>query len=149
SADYSQVELRVIAAIAEDENMMTAFNNDEDIHSRTAREIFGLNSIEDVTREQRTRAKRVNFGIPYGVSAYGLASRLGISNSEGQELIDQYFERFPGILDYIEETKEFAKENGYVKTLLGRRRYIPRINSRNWNTRSFAERTAVHMSIQG
>jgi DNA polymerase-1 len=149
SADYSQVELRVIAAIAEDENMMEAFKNDEDIHSRTAREIFGLQSMDEVTREHRTKAKRVNFGIPYGVSAYGLASRLGISNSEGKELIDQYFDRFPGILEYIEETKKFAKEHGYVKTLMGRRRYIPRINSRNWNTRSFAERTAVNMPIQG
>jgi DNA polymerase-1 len=149
SADYSQVELRVIAAMAEDENMIEAFRNNEDIHARTAKEIFGLSSLDEVTREQRTKAKRVNFGIPYGVSAYGLASRLGISNSEGKELIDQYFERFPGILDYIEETKQFAKEHGYVKTLMGRRRYIPRINSRNWNTRSFAERTAVNMPIQG
>lgn len=149
SADYSQVELRVIAAMAEDENMMEAFHNDEDIHSRTAKEVFSLDSIEEVDADQRRKAKEVNFGIPYGVSAYGLASRLGINNDEGKEMIDQYFERFPGILEYINETKQFAKENGYVKTLMGRRRYIPQINSRNWNVRSFAERTAINMPIQG
>lgn len=149
SSDYSQVELRVIASISEDENMIQAFNNDEDIHSRTAKEVFGLDSIDEVTPDQRRKAKEVNFGIPYGVSAYGLASRLGISNDEGKEMIDQYFERFPGIQDYIAETKAFAKENSYVKTLLGRRRYIPQINAGNWNVRSFAERTAINMPIQG
>jgi len=149
SADYSQVELRVIASIAEDENMMEAFKNDEDIHSRTAKEIFGLDSIDEVTSDHRRKAKEVNFGIPYGVSAYGLARRLNISNEEGKEMIDQYFERFPGILEYINETKQFAKEYGYVKTLMGRRRYIPEINSGNWNRRSWAERTAINMPIQG
>lgn len=149
SADYSQVELRVIASIAEDENMIQAFKNDEDIHSRTAKEVFDLDSLDDVTSDHRRKAKEVNFGIPYGVSAYGLANRLGISNDEGKQMIDQYFERFPGILRYINETKEFAKEHGYVKTLMGRRRYIPQINSSNWNTRSFAERTAINMPIQG
>ncbi len=149
SADYSQVELRVIAAMAEDKNMIKAFRNDEDIHSRTAKEVFGLDSIDEVTGDHRRKAKEVNFGIPYGVSAYGLANRLGIQNEEGKEMIDQYFERFPGILEYINETKQFAKEYGYVKTLMGRRRYIPQINSRNWNVRSFAERTAINMPIQG
>ncbi len=149
SADYSQVELRVIAAIAEDENMMQAFKNNEDIHSRTAMEVFELEAVEEVTPEHRRKAKEVNFGIPYGVSAYGLSNRLGISNEEGKAMIDQYFERFPGILNYINETKQFAKEHGYVKTLMGRRRYIPQINSSNWNVRSFAERTAINMPIQG
>jgi len=149
SADYSQVELRVIASIARDEAMIEAFNNDEDIHSRTAKEIFGLDSLEDVQPDHRRKAKEVNFGIPYGVSAYGLASRLGIENSEGKEMIDQYFERFPNIAKYIEETKQFAREHEYVKTLLGRRRYIPDINSRNWNVRGFAERVAINMPIQG
>lgn len=149
SADYSQVELRVIAAIAEDQQMIEAFENEEDIHSRTAREIFGLKSLEEVDSNHRRKAKQVNFGIPYGVSAYGLATRLNISNNEGKEMIDQYFERFPGILRYINETKQFAKEHGYVKTLMGRRRYIPEINSGNWNVRSFAERTAINMPIQG
>ena len=149
SADYSQVELRVIASISEDENMIEAFKNGQDIHARTAKEIFGLDSIDDVTPNHRRKAKEVNFGIPYGVSAYGLASRLGISNAEGKEMIDQYFERFPGIKYYIEETVALAKEKGYVSTLLGRRRYIPDINSRNWNVRGFAERTAINMPIQG
>ncbi|MEX2436327.1 MAG: DNA polymerase I [Balneolaceae bacterium] len=149
AADYSQVELRVIASISEDENMMNAFKNGEDIHSRTAKEIFGLDSLEEVTPDHRRKAKEVNFGIPYGVSAYGLASRLGISNQEGKEMIEQYFERFPGINRYIDETVKFAKENGYVATLLGRRRYIPDINSGNWNVRGFAERTAINMPIQG
>ena len=149
AADYSQVELRVIASISEDENMIRAFKNGEDIHARTAMEIFGLDALDDVTPDHRRKAKEVNFGIPYGVSAYGLASRLGISNSEGKEMIEQYFERFPAINKYIEETKEFAKENEYVATLLGRRRYIPDINSRNWNVRGFAERMAINMPIQG
>ncbi|MGD8748704.1 MAG: DNA polymerase I [Balneolaceae bacterium] len=149
SADYSQVELRVIASIAEDDNMMEAFKNDEDIHSRTAKEIFNLDSIDEVTSDQRRKAKEVNFGIPYGVSSYGLARRLNIDNDEGKQMIDQYFERFPGILRYINDTKQFAKEHGYVKTLMGRRRYIPEINSSNWNRRSWAERTAINMPIQG
>ncbi len=149
SADYSQVELRVIASIAEDENMIRAFKEGEDIHSRTAKEIFDLDSIDEVTPDHRRKAKEVNFGIPYGVSAYGLASRLGINNDEGKKMIDQYFNRFPGILRYINETKQYAKEHGYVKTLMGRRRYIPDINSSNWNVRSFAERTAINMPIQG
>jgi len=149
AADYSQVELRVIASISGDENMIEAFKNGEDIHSRTAKEIFNLDSIEDVTPDHRRKAKEVNFGIPYGVSAYGLASRLGISNSEGKKMIDQYFERFPGIQTYIDETIQFAKENEFVSTLMGRRRYIPDINSRNWNVRGFAERMAINMPIQG
>ncbi|MTI87952.1 MAG: DNA polymerase I [Balneolaceae bacterium] len=149
SADYSQVELRVIAHISKDEAMMQAFKDGEDIHSRTAKEIFELDSLDEVTGDHRRKAKEVNFGIPYGVSAYGLASRLGISNTEGKEMIDQYFGRFPKILDYINDTKEFAREHGYVKTLLGRRRYIPDIKSGNWNRRGFAERTAINMPIQG
>ncbi|MEX2600710.1 MAG: DNA polymerase I [Balneolaceae bacterium] len=149
AADYSQVELRVIASISGDENMIQAFREGEDIHSRTAVEIFGLSGPDEVTPDHRRKAKEVNFGIPYGVSAYGLASRLGISNSEGKEMIDQYFERFPGIHAYIEETTEFAREHGYVKTLMGRRRYIPEIRSKNWNVRGFAERTAINMPIQG
>ena len=149
AADYSQVELRVIASISGDENMIEAFKNGEDIHARTAKEIFGLKSIGDVDPNHRRKAKEVNFGIPYGVSAYGLASRLGISNTEGKEMIDQYFERFPGIKHYIDDTVQFAKENGYVATLMGRRRYIPDIHSGNWNVRGFAERTAINMPIQG
>ncbi|CAN5433316.1 DNA polymerase I [soil metagenome] len=149
AADYSQVELRVIASISQDQNMMHAFKNNEDIHARTAKEIFGLDSFEDVTPNHRRKAKEVNFGIPYGVSAYGLANRLGISNTEGKEMIEQYFDRFPGIQNYIDETVRQAKDDGFVTTLMGRRRYIPDINSRNWNVRGFAERTAINMPIQG
>ncbi len=149
SADYSQVELRVIAHIAKDEAMIEAFKNGEDIHARTAKEIFHLDSLDDVTQDHRRKAKEVNFGIPYGLSAYGLATNLGIENSEGKEMIEEYFNRFPNIQEYIDKTTAFAKENGYVKTLLGRRRYIPDINSGNWNARGFAERVAINMPIQG
>ncbi len=149
SADYSQVELRIIAHISKDQAMMQAFKDGEDIHARTAKEIFGLESLDDVTPNHRRKAKEVNFGIPYGLSSYGLAQNLGIDNKEGKEMIDEYFNRFPKILDYINETKLFAKENEYVQTLSGRRRYIPEINSRNWNVRGFAERVAINMPIQG
>ncbi|MBO6524898.1 MAG: DNA polymerase I [Balneolaceae bacterium] len=149
SADYSQVELRVIAHIAKDEAMIEAFKNGEDIHARTAKEIFHLDSLDEVTQDHRRKAKEVNFGIPYGLSAYGLATNLGIENSEGKEMIEEYFNRFPNIQEYIDKTTAFAKENGYVKTLLGRRRYIPDINSGNWNARGFAERVAINMPIQG
>lgn len=149
SADYSQVELRVIAHIAKDKAMIEAFKNGEDIHARTAKEIFHLNSLDEVTQEHRRKAKEVNFGIPYGLSAYGLAQNLGIENSEGKAMIDEYFNRFPNIRNYIKETQAFAKEYGYVKTLLGRRRYIEDINSKNWNKRGFAERVAINMPIQG
>ncbi|HKJ34827.1 MAG TPA: DNA polymerase I [Balneolales bacterium] len=149
SLDYSQVELRIIAAIADDEAMKQAFIDDEDIHSRTAKEIFNLESIDEVTPERRRKAKEVNFGIPYGVSAYGLAQRLGMANHEGKAIIDAYFERFPKIQTYINNTVEEARKNGFVKTLNGRRRYIPEINSPNGNIRGFAERTAINMPIQG
>jgi DNA polymerase-1 len=149
SVDYSQIELRVIASISTDPAMQAAFKSDEDIHSRTAREIFGLDPSAEVDREQRRKAKEVNFGIPYGVSAFGLAQRLGMGNNEAKEIIDAYFNRFPGIKKYIEETIQFAREHGFVKTLSGRRRYIPDINSSNFNIRSFAERTAINMPIQG
>jgi DNA polymerase I len=149
SVDYSQIELRVIASMSGDLAMQEAFKSDEDIHSRTAREIFDLDPTYEVDREQRRKAKEVNFGIPYGVSAFGLAQRLGIGNNEARDIIDAYFNRFPGVKKYIDETKAFAHENGYVKTLSGRRRYIPDIRSSNFNIRSFAERTAINMPIQG
>jgi DNA polymerase-1 len=149
SADYSQVELRVIAHIAKDEAMIEAFKNGEDIHARTAKEIFHLESLEEVTADHRRKAKEVNFGIPYGLSAFGLAQNLGIENNEGKDMIDEYFNRFPNILNYINDTKQFAKDNGYVQTLMGRRRYVPDINSGNWNVRGFAERVAINMPIQG
>lgn len=149
SADYSQIELRVIAAISGDVNMKDAFIRDEDIHAATARAIFNLEISDDVDREARRKAKEVNFGIPYGVSAFGLAGRLGISNSEGKAIIEAYFERFPSIRKYMDDTIVYARDNGYVKTLGGRRRYIKDINASNVNARQFAERTAINTPIQG
>jgi DNA polymerase I len=149
SADYSQIELRVIASIASETAMKAAFVNDEDIHARTAKEIFGLGSIEEVDRDQRRKAKEVNFGIPYGVSAFGLSQRLGVSRDEGKAVIEAYFARFPEIRRYISETVDFARQFGYVKTLSGRRRYIRDISSGNVNVRGFAERTAINTPIQG
>ncbi len=149
AADYSQIELRIIASMSSDEAMIEAFQNDEDIHARTAAEIFDLKSLEEVDREQRRKAKEVNFGIPYGVSAFGLAQRLGVSNKEGAIIIDAYFERFRAIRVFINEIIDFARDKGYVETLSGRRRFIPDIHSRNSNIRGFAERTAVNMPIQG
>lgn len=149
SADYSQVELRIIAHISEDQDMIHAFKSGEDIHARTAKEIFSLDSLDQVTSDHRRKAKEVNFGIPYGLSTFGLAQNLGISNGEAKEMIDAYFGRFPNISEYIDTAKEFVKEHGYVKTLMGRRRYLPDIESGNWNARAFAERAAINMPIQG
>jgi len=149
SADYSQIELRIIASMAEDKAMKEAFERGEDIHSRTAMEIFDLKSMDEVTPDLRRKAKEVNFGIPYGVSAFGLAQRLGIDRKEGKAIIDAYFERFPGIQRYINDITAKAREQGYVTTLAGRRRYIPDIRSSNQNIRGFAERTAINMPIQG
>ena len=149
SADYSQVELRIIAHISEDQDMIQAFKNGEDIHARTAKEIFSLGSLDNVTSDHRRKAKEVNFGIPYGLSAFGLAQNLGISNGEAKEMIEAYFGRFPSISGYIESAKKFVKVHGYVKTLMGRRRYLPDIESGNWNARAYAERAAINMPIQG
>jgi len=149
SADYSQIELRVIADMANDEAMKQAFLDNEDIHSRTAKEIFHLESLDEVTSDHRRKAKEVNFGIPYGVSAYGLASRLGIENSEAKAMIKNYFDRFPGVKTFMGDCVVFAKQNGFAKTLTGRRRPIPDINASNFNIRGFAERTAINSPIQG
>lgn len=148
SADYSQIELRVIAGISEDASMLEAFREGVDIHSATAARIYGL-PTEDITREMRSKAKMVNFGIPYGISAFGLAQRLGVSRTEAAALIDAYFKQFPGILNYIEKTLDFARENGYVETLTGRRRYLSEIHSANATIRASAERNAINMPIQG
>lgn len=149
SADYSQIELRVIAEISKDEAMMDAFVKGEDIHARTAKEIFNLGSLEEVTKDHRRKAKEVNFGIPYGVSAYGLAQRLGLTNEEGKQIIKEYFARFPSVRNYINESVQFARDHGFVKTLTGRRRNIPNIHSKNVNERGFAERTSINSPIQG
>lgn len=148
SGDYSQIELRVLAHISEDPGLIEAFTLNTDIHTRTASEVFGV-SPEDVTPLLRDRAKAVNFGIVYGISDYGLAQGLGISNKEAQDYINAYFDRYPRVKDYIRDTIKKAKQNGYVTTLLNRRRYIPDITSRNYNIRSFAERTAMNTPIQG
>lgn len=148
AADYSQIELRVIAALSEEDNMINAFKNGEDIHASTASRVFGV-PIEEVTREQRSNAKTVNFGIIYGVSAFGLSNQTDLSRSEAKDLIDTYYETYPKLRRYISEQIEFAREHGYVQTVLGRRRYLNDINSRNAVVRGAAERNAVNAPIQG
>lgn len=147
-ADYSQIELRVLAHMSGDPTFIDAFLNEEDIHTRTAAEIFGT-SIDKVTPKQRDDAKAVNFGIVYGISDYGLARNLNISRDEAQGYIDSYFSRYPKVREYMDRTIEMAKQNGYVTTLMGRRRYLPELKSRNYNIRSFGERVAMNMPIQG
>ncbi len=148
SADYSQVELRVVASISGDIEMIKAFKAGLDIHTATAAKVFGV-AIDQVTKEQRYKAKSVNFGLIYGQGAFGLAENLGISRTEAKEIIDNYFIQFPGIKDYMDDTIAFARSNGYVQTLLGRRRYIKDINSANQTVRGFAERNAINAPIQG
>lgn len=148
AADYSQIELRIIASLAKDEHMLHAFNSGFDIHAATAAKIYHL-TMEEVTKDQRRNAKSVNFGIVYGISAFGLSEQLGIPRKEAAALIDEYFAQYPDIQAFIERSKQFAREHGYARTLLGRRRYLPDINSRNASARSFAERNAVNMPIQG
>lgn len=148
SADYSQIELRILAHLSGDSSLVDAFRRESDVHAHTASLIYGAEE-KDVTTEMRNAAKTVNFGIIYGMSAYGLSRDLGIDVSEAAKFIEAYFERYPGIKDYLESRIDFASENGYVTTLLGRRRYIPEIKSENAQVRSFAERTAVNTPIQG
>ena len=148
SADYSQVELRIMAHLSGDEHLVAAFKSDEDIHAATASHIYHL-PIEEVTKDMRRKAKTANFGIIYGISAFGLAERLGISRSEAKQLIDDYFASFPKVKEYIEQCKATARGNGYVETVLHRRRYLPDILSHNANVRGFAERNAVNAPIQG
>ncbi|MBG7610935.1 DNA polymerase I [Polaribacter sp. BAL334] len=148
AADYSQIELRIIAALSEEETMMNAFKNGEDIHSSTAAKVFNVD-INEVTREQRSNAKTVNFGIIYGVSAFGLSNQTNLSRSEAKELIDTYYETYPKLKAYMSSQVDFARENGYVETVLNRRRYLKDINSRNAVVRGAAERNAVNAPIQG
>ncbi|PQJ19977.1 DNA polymerase I [Nonlabens tegetincola] len=148
AADYSQIELRIIAALSEEENMIAAFQNNEDIHASTAARVFNV-PIQDVTREQRSNAKTVNFGIIYGVSAFGLSNQTDLSRSEAKELIDTYYATYPKLKAYMQEQVDFARENGYVETVLGRRRYLKDINSSNAVVRGAAERNAVNAPIQG
>ena len=148
SADYSQIELRIIASLAQEEAMIEAFARGEDIHRSTAARVFGV-PIEEVTREQRSHAKTVNFGIVYGVSAHGLSRQTSLSRAESAAIIDSYYRTYPRLRDYIESLKDFARSHGYVETITGRRRYLPDINSRNANVRAAAERNAVNAPIQG
>jgi DNA polymerase-1 len=148
SADYSQIELRVMAHISGDEELSEAFRNKEDIHTTTAAKVFGV-AHEEVSREMRRKAKEVNFGIMYGIGPFGLSTRLEITQSEAKEIIARYFERFPKVKQYINDTIGAARERGYVETLLGRRRYLPDLNSHNNNLRQNAERQAINMPIQG
>ena len=148
SADYSQIELRVMAHLSEDENMIRAFQDGYDIHAATAANIY-KKAVDEVSRDERTKAKRANFGIIYGITVFGLAERLEISRDEAKQLIDGYFEAFPKVYDYMEQSKEMAREKGYAETFFHRRRYLPDINSRNATIRNFAERNAINAPIQG
>lgn len=148
SADYSQIELRVMAHLSGDENMIEAFRSGHDIHAATAAKIY-KRTIDEVERDQRTKAKRANFGIIYGITVFGLAERLEISRDEAKQLIEGYFESFPKVKEYMEKAKEEARQNGYVTTLFGRRRYLADINSANATVRGFAERNAINAPIQG
>ncbi|MEP0480999.1 MAG: DNA polymerase I, partial [Nonlabens sp.] len=148
AADYSQIELRIIAALSEEENMIAAFQSGEDIHASTAAKVFNV-ALEDVTREQRSNAKTVNFGIIYGVSAFGLSNQTDLTRAEAKELIDTYYATYPKLKSYMQDQVDFARENGYVETILGRRRYLNNINSSNGIVRGAAERNAVNAPIQG
>lgn len=148
SADYSQVELRIIAHITQDPGMLSAFHNGEDIHASTAAKVFDV-PLKDVNSDMRRKAKAVNFGLAYGQSAFGLAQNLGITRTEAKDIIDNYFEKFPGIKQYMTDTINFARKHGYIETLMGRRRNLRDITSKNWTVRAQAERNAINSPIQG
>ena len=147
-ADYSQIELRLLAHMSDDEGLIAAFNSGADVHTATAAEVFGVDK-EAVTREQRSAAKAVNFGIVYGISDFGLAKNIGVSRKEAGEFIRRYLERYPGVHNYMQVSVEKGKAQGYVSTLMGRRRELPEITASNFNTRNFGERVAMNMPIQG
>ena len=149
ASDYSQIELRVLAHISQDQHLIEAFQQGADIHTSTAMRVFGIEKAEDVTPNDRRNAKAVNFGVVYGISDFGLSNNLGISRKAAKNYIDTYFERFPGIKNYMENIVREARDKGYVETLYKRRRELPDINSRNFNVRNFAERTAINSPIQG
>jgi DNA polymerase-1 len=148
SADYSQIELRIIAHMSGDRNMQEAFRHGLDIHAATAAKVFNVD-IAEVSREQRSRAKAVNFGIAYGQGAFGLSQNLGIPRAEAKQIIDDYFAQFPGVRNYMDEMIGFCRTNGYIKTLMGRRRYLPDITSANNTVRAQAERIAINAPMQG
>lgn len=148
AADYSQIELRIMAHLSEDKGLVSAFEKGVDVHSATAAEVFNVD-VSDVTKEQRRRAKAINFGLIYGMSAFGLAKQLDIERYEAQQYVELYFERYPGVKEYMERTRKIASEQGYVETVLGRRLYLPDINARNGMRRQYAERTAINAPMQG
>ena len=147
-ADYSQIELRVLAHMAQDETMIHAFNENQDIHARTASEVYGVPLVE-VTGQMRSASKAVNFGIVYGISEFTLARNIGVSRFEAKQFIDRYFERYPGVRRYMDDAVKTGHEAGYVKTLMNRRRYLPELSSSNFNLRAFGERCAMNSPIQG
>ncbi|MBT4160389.1 MAG: DNA polymerase I, partial [Gammaproteobacteria bacterium] len=148
AADYSQIELRIMAHLSQDEGLIQAFRNGIDIHSATAAEVFGV-PVESVPDERRRSAKAINFGLIYGMSAFGLARQLNIPRADAQDYIDLYFDRYPGVREYMEKTRALAAEQGYVETIFGRRLYLPEIKASNFNRRQAAERTAINAPMQG
>ncbi len=148
AADYSQIELRIMAHLSGDEGLQNAFAEGLDVHRATAAEVFGVD-VNAVTTEHRRSAKAINFGLIYGMSAFGLGKQLHVGRNEAQQYMDLYFERYPGVRDYMERTRSEAADQGYVETLLGRRLYLPEINSRNGMRRQAAERTAINAPMQG
>jgi DNA polymerase-1 len=148
AADYSQIELRIMAHLSQDKGLLSAFSEGKDVHSATASEVFGV-TLEEVTTDMRRKAKAVNFGLIYGMSAFGLSRQLDIPRHEAQHYMDTYFERFPGVLEYMEQTRIDAAEKGYVSTLFGRRLYLPDIKARNGARRKAAERAAINAPMQG
>jgi len=148
AADYSQIELRIMAHLSGDEGLLNAFSQGMDVHSATAAEVFEVD-IAQVTHDLRRSAKAINFGLIYGMSAFGLAQQLGLSRNQAQEYIDLYFSRYPGVKQYMDNIREQAKQQGFVETLFGRRLYLPEINARNAAQRQYAERTAINAPMQG
>ena len=148
AADYSQIELRIMAHLSGDEGLLGAFAKEQDVHRATAAEVFEL-ALDDVSDDQRRSAKAINFGLMYGMSAFGLAKQLGISRGEAQEYVDLYFDRYPGVKSYMDNIRATASEQGYVETVFGRRLYLPEINARNAQRRQYAERSAINAPMQG
>jgi DNA polymerase-1 len=148
AADYSQIELRIMAHLSGDEGLLKAFSEDRDIHLATAAEVFGM-TLDTVTADQRRTAKMINFGLIYGMSAFGLASRLGIERSTAARYVETYFQRYPGVRRYMDETRQLAHERGFVETVFGRRLYLNDINARNAALRQAAERAAINAPMQG
>jgi len=148
SADYSQIELRIVAELSGDENMLDAFQKKIDIHTATAAKVYNV-AIADVTKEMRYKAKSVNFGIIYGQGAFGLADNIGTSRGEAKEIIANYFAQFPKIKEYMNANVQYAREHGFVQTIMGRKRYLKDINSKNFTVRGYAERNAINSPVQG